>query len=315
MPLISVIVPVYNVETYLSECVDSILSQTFNDFELILVDDGSPDNCPRMCDEFATKDNRIIVIHKENGGLSSARNAGLDYIFEHSNSKFITFIDSDDYVDRNFLKILLEKIEDCDLCICSVEPFSYENSAPLNIEKPKQINGLFNNVDIWDESINALLRSIAVNKLYSRHIFENIRYPIGKIHEDDFVIHHILNECNLIRIIPDCLYYYRLRGGSIMSSLNERTHDIMVLEIMTDRSVFFSKTNFNFFPLAYSKLVKLYPSDKKRFRPFFVSLKNVHKIRIKNKVAVSNGERLFFISPTLFYLLRKSKRSKKSKAR
>ena len=105
--LISVIVPVYKVEKYIHRCIDSILAQTFSDFELILVDDGSPDNCGRICDEYALKDNRIHVIHKENGGLSDARNAGIDWAFEHSDSEWITFIDSDDWVHKKYLESLI----------------------------------------------------------------------------------------------------------------------------------------------------------------------------------------------------------------
>ena len=99
--MISVIVPVYKVEKYLHRCVDGILSQSFTDFKLILVDDGSPDDCGKICDDYAKKDNRISVIHKENGGLSSARNAGLDWVFANSKSEYVTFIDSDDWVDTD----------------------------------------------------------------------------------------------------------------------------------------------------------------------------------------------------------------------
>ena len=107
MPTISVIVPVYKVEKYIHRCVDSILSQTFTDFELILVDDGSPDNCGKICDEYAEKDIRIHVIHQENGGLSAARNAGIDWVFANSDSEWITFIDSDDWVHPEYLERLL----------------------------------------------------------------------------------------------------------------------------------------------------------------------------------------------------------------
>ena len=109
--MISIIVPVYNVEKYIYRCVDSILSQSFTDFELILVDDGSPDDCGKICDDYAKKDNRISVIHKENGGLSSARNAGLDWVFANSKSEYVTFIDSDDWVDTDYLRALLDGIK------------------------------------------------------------------------------------------------------------------------------------------------------------------------------------------------------------
>ena len=109
MPQISVIVPVYKVEPYLDRCVKSVLNQTFSDFELILVDDGSPDECPRLCDEWATKDNRIQVIHKENGGLSDARNVG----FEASTGEWITFVDSDDWLDATMYEIMLKHAANC----------------------------------------------------------------------------------------------------------------------------------------------------------------------------------------------------------
>ena len=110
MPKISVIVPIYKVEKYLNRCVDSILHQTFTDFELILVDDGSPDNCGKMCDEYAEKDSRVVVIHKKNGGLSDARNKGLDWVFANSNSEYVVFIDSDDYIDERYLELLYKSI-------------------------------------------------------------------------------------------------------------------------------------------------------------------------------------------------------------
>ena len=119
--LISIIVPVYKVEKYIHRCVDSILAQTFTDFELILVDDGSPDNCGIICDEYALKDNRIHVIHKENGGLSDARNAGIDWAFENSNSEWITFIDSDDWVHPKCLEALVRaaQIYGTEIAICN----------------------------------------------------------------------------------------------------------------------------------------------------------------------------------------------------
>jgi len=116
MPKISVIVPVYNVEKYLAKCIDSILAQTFTDFECILINDGSPDNSPAICDEYAKKDERMKVIHKENGGVSSARNTGLDI----AQGEWITFADSDDWVDENYLELMYSNAikNNCDLSIC-----------------------------------------------------------------------------------------------------------------------------------------------------------------------------------------------------
>ena len=120
MPKISVIVPVYKVEPFLSECVNSVLEQSFRDFDLILVDDGSPDSCPQICDAYAQKDERVHVIHKENGGLSSARNAGIDLAMEHSSSEWLAFVDSDDYLHKNYLSAMYQaaKEHDADLVVC-----------------------------------------------------------------------------------------------------------------------------------------------------------------------------------------------------
>ena len=119
MPIISVIVPVYKVEPYIHRCIDSILSQTFVDFELILIDDGSPDNCPDICDEYALKDNKIHVIHQKNSGLSVARNAGLDYVSSSSNSEWITFVDSDDWIDKHYLEYLYKAANESNTNISS----------------------------------------------------------------------------------------------------------------------------------------------------------------------------------------------------
>ena len=131
MPTISVIVPVYKVEPYLHRCVDSILNQTFEDFELILVDDGSPDNCPVICDEYAAKDSRVVVIHQENGGLSAARNAGIDWAFANSNSQWLSFVDSDDWIHPQTLEHLLRAVEEngTKISICG-----YEESDGSNVD-------------------------------------------------------------------------------------------------------------------------------------------------------------------------------------
>ena len=120
MANISVIVPVYKVEAFLSRCVESILAQTYRDFELILVDDGSPDNCGVLCDGYALRDSRVHVIHQENGGLSAARNTGIDWVFANSVSRWIAFVDSDDWVHPDFLKVLYETAEKtlCKLSVC-----------------------------------------------------------------------------------------------------------------------------------------------------------------------------------------------------
>lgn len=215
MPLISVIVPVYKVEPYLSRCINSILKQTFTDFELILVNDGSPDNCGKICDEYAQKNNRIIVIHKKNGGLSSARNAGIDWVFANSNSQWLTFIDSDDWIHPQYLELLLSGATSTKTAICVCEytktkEFSdFENFNNISIKKltPEE---LF--VNYYVTSV------IACCKLYKKSCFENIRYPLGKLHEDEFTTYKILFEKDLVSYFKEPLYFYYTNPDSIMRS-------------------------------------------------------------------------------------------------
>ncbi len=212
MSLISVIVPVYKVEPYLSRCVDSILAQTFTDFELILINDGSPDNCGKICDDYAQKDTRIQVIHKENGGLSSARNAGIDWVFANSNSQWLTFIDSDDWIHPQYLELLLSGATstNTDICVCEYTETS-EFSGFENIK-----NTTTQNLTPEDFFINHHVTAvIACCKLYKKSCFKNIRYPLGKLHEDEYTTYKILFEKSFISHLEEPLYFYFTNTDSI----------------------------------------------------------------------------------------------------
>lgn len=213
-PLISVIVPVYNVEKYLEKCVDSIINQSYHNLEIILVDDGSTDNCPVLCDKYKKKDDRIIVIHQKNGGLSAARNAGLDI----AKGEYIGFIDSDDYISIDMYEKLLLAIKKCkaDMGICNyirvneLGTFGKQSSITAGKTTGIQVltHDLLNNFASW---------VIAWNKLYKRNLFYKIRYPIGKLNEDSFIIHKLLYETNTIACINDICYFYLQRNNSIMN--------------------------------------------------------------------------------------------------
>ena len=218
MPIISVIVPVYKVEKYLEECIDSILFQTFADYELILIDDGSPDRCGEICDWYAKKDKRIKVIHQENKGLSAARNAGLDI----AESDYITFIDSDDIVSIHYLEDLYQSLclYNADITVCNIEDFSTE----IEFER----NGLLKNkfclmsnkdavFSLYSENVDRIFSS-AWGKLYKKELFEKIRFPISKIFEDQFVIPIIFYNSKKVIWIDKKLYGYRQREGSIIRS-------------------------------------------------------------------------------------------------
>lgn len=211
--LISVIVPIYKVEEYLDECISSIVAQTYKNLEIILVDDGSPDNCGAICDDWAEKDSRIRVIHKENGGLSDARNAGLSM----ANGDYIAFVDSDDWIDlRMYEKLLLAmKREDCDLVACNILSCYPERQVPYGCET-YTVGGseVFLSM-LYDDTRFPVS---AWNKLYRRELWDDIRFPIGKICEDAFTTYLLVDKANKIAQIPEALYCYRIRENSIMTS-------------------------------------------------------------------------------------------------
>lgn len=203
MSVISIIVPVYKVEKYLSRCVDSILAQSFADYQLILVDDGSPDACGRICDDYASKDNRIHVIHQENGGISAARNAGLDWVFEHTDSQWLTFVDSDDWIHPELMERLLKMAQEhhSKISVCGYQLTNGAISDPLSGEDK-----------VWDTEAFFVQRNVNATvpwgKLYHRELFRNMRYPLGNIHEDEYITYQILFSQDTIPVVDRPVYYY-----------------------------------------------------------------------------------------------------------
>ena len=242
---ISIIVPVYNVERYLPRCIDSILAQTFTDFELIIVDDGSPDNCPQICDDYAQKDNRIKVIHKENGGLSSARNAGLDI----ASGEYIGFVDSDDYIHPHMYEKLYKSLIEnkSDMSICNAKIVGENGCTIISRNQALPIGSeCLTGKEVLCEKIlkNEGWRWIvAWPKLYSKKLFDDVRFPDGKIHEDEFIAHLIFSKCNKVSCIKEHLYYYVQRNGSIMES-NYSAKRLDLLEALLFRIKFFVKNKY-----------------------------------------------------------------------
>lgn len=211
-PLISIVVPIYKVEKYLEHCVKSILNQTVKDIEVILVDDGSPDNCGAICDELAKTDSRIKVIHKPNGGLSDARNAGI----EIAQGKYIGFIDSDDYIAPQMFEKLLGAIEtqkaDVSMCYaCNI----YDDDMEYRPCKTGDVT-VFEGEEIMEALFRMKLNNFAWNKLYKIELFKEIRYPYGKIYEDLFTTYRIFGLCERVALDESQMYYYRIRRDSIM---------------------------------------------------------------------------------------------------
>lgn len=219
---ISIIVPVYKVEKYLENCIRSILNQTFKDFELILVDDGSPDKCGLICDKYTKEDSRIKVIHKENEGLSSARNSGI----EIARGEYITFVDSDDYINKFMYEIMYNTADKSksDIVICDYKNvYHYEVNASIIVNYQNKVENL-TNIQVLNRLYEAdcITYIVAWNKLYKRELFEGIRYDKGRTHEDEFIIHKLLYRSNIITYIPEKLYYYMQRSDSIMAKRNYR---------------------------------------------------------------------------------------------
>lgn len=212
-PLISVIVPIYNVEDYLDRCVESIVNQTYRNLEVILVDDGSPDNCPKICDKWADKDNRIKVVHKENGGLSDARNAGMAF----ATGDVVSFIDSDDWIELNMYETMLNQMEkdDSDIVSCGVKWVEEDGTVIRDITVSK--NEVLNTHSAMKELINDnKFKQHVWNKIYKYDLIKNIPFEKGKYHEDVFWSYQIVGLAEKISVVIASFYYYVQRSNSIM---------------------------------------------------------------------------------------------------
>ncbi|EOZ5988003.1 glycosyltransferase family 2 protein [Enterococcus faecium] len=221
---ISIIVPVYKVEPYLRKCVDSILAQTFTDFEVILVDDGSPDNSGKICDEYASKDSRVRVIHKKNGGLSSARNAGIDV----ARGKYLGFVDSDDYIEKDMYEVLYENLKTHNADISSVELIPFHDDKYKKANKEKKVILLNKKEAIKSVLEGTQFYAYAWNKLYRKELFYNKRFLEGKTFEDAYIIIDILLESEKIIVSNEEKYFYLQRNDSIMGKkFSNKTFDVI----------------------------------------------------------------------------------------
>ena len=220
-PELSVIVPVYKVEAYLQECIDSILAQTFTDFELILVDDGSPDNCPAICDEAARKDPRIRVIHQKNGGVSAARNTGLNA----ARGEWIGFVDPDDFVAPAFYETLMTSAEqaDADCAMCEVQNVTSRGTPTdqLRLSMPETVLTGRQVLTGLDKK-EVMLYLVLWNKVYRKACWAGIRFPEGHVNEDAYVFAELFAPMQKVVCVKEPLYCYRTRDESIMTS--RKTH-------------------------------------------------------------------------------------------
>lgn len=231
-PLISVIVPIYNVEKYLDQCIESIVNQTYRNLEIILVDDGSPDNCPEKCEQWAQKDSRIKIIHKENAGLGFARNSGLDI----AQGKYVVFIDSDDFVDIRMIEMLYQQIDDADVVYCGLNRF-YPDGTTEAVESLYS-GETFEQPDIVDRILLRMLGNIPEkddekvfymsvwHALYSNDLIQKnqIRFPSEREFMCEDIAFHVEFLCcaTKAKCIPDNLYYYRYNPNSLSTKVDPK---------------------------------------------------------------------------------------------
>lgn len=306
-PLVSIIIPIYNVEKYLRECIDSVLKQTYNNLQIILVDDGSPDNCGSICDEYAEKDDRITVIHKENGGLSSARNEGIKI----ARGQYIGFVDSDDFIDENMYSNLMHNINinNADIAICGrVYVYGDKNvirckkNIYLKMNSEEAINKMntfgYYDVASWD-------------KIYKRELFEGIEFPIGKLSEDWFTTYKLLDKAETIIYDSTPMYYYRQREKSITHSRKVNYNPIYaskeVLGLVEKKypdSIIYAITAYVYANIGvYDNLILYDKENNDEIKKVLINIKENYDLVIKNK-ELSNKRilqlKLLKLSPMIY---------------
>lgn len=320
MPIISIIVPIYNVEKYINRCIDSILAQTISDFELILVDDGSPDDCGKICDEYEKIDSRIKVIHKKNGGLADARNIGLDIAI----GEYIGFIDSDDYIKIDMYEKLLNA------CICNQADISM--CGRYNVYKNElKPSFSFDGCRVWDskEAIQNLLTwnnidSSACDKLFKKSLFDKTRFPVGKYNEDIFVMTEILFRANKIVHIGESKYYYYHRPESITTeAFSEKKMDLLdasqnVLNFVSDKypDLKSKAQSFHNKGIIYLLILLQPKPNKKKYFVYYMILrkllfKNISSIFLSKYINLSGKRDTLLIATNTYQFARKLKKQYK----
>lgn len=316
--MISVIVPIYNVEPYLIRCIKSIQNQTYTNIEIILVDDGSPDQCGQICEEFAKQDKRICVVHKENGGLSDARNAGL----EVAKGEYIAFVDSDDYIASDFLETLynhlLETESDVALCAYQVVTgdelsIDKKEKTPVYVYNRNQL--LMNLYDANHEDATFFI--VAWNKLYKRSLWEQVRFPKGKIHEDEATTYQIFDLCKKGVYVKVPLYGYFSSDSSITRDAFSIKR-LQWMDALNDRIAYFERLNEEqlvacsiraradgaihyYYPLEQLNIkTGQYKSEMEQLKSYVkIALKEhkrFHNLTLSNKL----GYRIFLMSSRLY---------------
>lgn len=320
--LISVIVPVYNVEKYVDKCIESLINQSYKNLEILLINDGSTDLSEEICRKWAKKDFRIQVFNKENGGLSDARNFGLD----RCNGDFVAFVDSDDIINKEMFNVMLNlsKETSSDIVQCDFLKFKDENTI-INEKEEYKIKE-FSNIEAIENHYKEELKIstvVAWSKLYKRKLFNEIRFPKGKLHEDEFTTYKLLYKANKITYTNQKLYYYRDTPNSIMNcTYNIKRLDL--IEALRERLVFIDKINNqylynialnNYYMIlifAYNSYKKYNGDDKSTLIKVRNESKRVFK-ELKSRRIIEKNNKILFkafnLNPTFYKLILKVKKT------
>jgi len=318
--LISVIVPVYNVYKYVDKCIESIINQSYKNLDIILVDDGSTDGSGDICENYKNKDKRISVIHKKNGGLSDARNFGLKY----AKGEYLTLVDADDLIRSDMIEGLLKAAieNNADISLGNFEKCSLEYGLEKlnNIKKDflldvKLLPREYLTGNKFDISNHTLI-TVAWCKLYKKHLFENIVFPYGKLHEDEFTTYKLLDKSNKIIFVDEPYYFYVQREDSIMSKkFNKKRMDLLdaCIQKMEDyikENKFEKYTNsflgYRTFILHLMKMID--ESEDYSLKEMKKYIKYYRKTYLENRKKIKLGKVeniksiIFFLDPYLYYL-------------
>lgn len=320
MPQVSVIIPIYNVEKYIDRCVLSVLGQTYTDFECILVDDGSPDNCPMMCDDYEKKDERIRVIHKQNGGLSDARNAGI----EIARGEYIFFVDSDDWIHPKTLEVLFDTAKKtnagyvgCKMLTTSkfndYNKIDIENIS-VNVYSKEEIFNNCNGRYYWE------IGPYACGKLYKKECFDKLRFNTEmKLYEDEYSVLDLIDAAGTVALVDEKLYYYYQSENSLMRdkmsvrflfTFKSLQH---LSDFMRDKGIYSEMNIFEFkWMMAYFDMYYRIKKEAPEFMPEFEKYKPEFIKKQKDLFKNPNVTRaykimliLFRINPNLAYRLYK----------
>lgn len=309
---LSVIIPIYNVEKYLPKCLESIINQTYNNLEIVLIDDGSLDNCPQICDEYALRDNRIKVIHKENGGLASARNAGL----EMSTGEYIAFVDSDDWLHPEMYATLINNLIKNDASIAVCDFYLYDGKC-IKTDAPnigcitvlQSLNDFY--IHILDPK--PVLRFEVWNKIFKRDVIGDVRFKVGQVYEDVYFDRIVFSKATKIVHIDKALYYYRQnRPGNSNSSFSKKRYTVfseMDNFIVDAKEKGFDNVVSRYYRFAAETAISLHylasihGNDKQTKQ----ELVNYFEKYFREGKYHSIRHSIFFISPSLFRLISNAK--------